>query len=196
MPALAEHQPQPAPVLTQATTRIMRISFLAWATLASIVAAALVTAYLLLWSDGERQPGTPFAASAQDLQALSEEAGAPIYWAGTRSGTRLEVTRTNDDKLYVRYLPQSAPIGDERPEFLTVGTYPYPDAYRATSRSVRRPDTVGVPALDDELVAWSKKRPGSVYIARRGEDVLVEVFSADPEQAQRLALDGSISAVR
>lgn len=195
MPALAEHQPQPAPVLTQATTRIMRLPFLAWVTLASIVAAALATAYLLLWSDGGRQPGTPFAASAQDLQALSADLGAPIFWAGTRTGTRLEVTRTDDDKLYVRYLPEGTPIGDERPKFLTVGTYPYPNAYRATSRSLRQPDTVGVPTLDDELVAWNKKRPGSVYIASRDGDVLVEVFSADPKQAQRLALDGSISAV-
>jgi hypothetical protein len=165
-------------------------------TLAAAAATAAGAALLILGGGDERRPGVPFEASAADLRSLASGLERPLYWAGTRPGTRLEVTETGNGRLYVRYLPRGVPLADKRPDFLTVGTYPYGDAYAATSKALRRPGMVGMPTFEDGLVAWNEKRPSSVYLAYRGSDVLVEIFSPKAADAQRLALSGEIIPVR
>src|SRR3954447_22106351 len=64
------------------------------------------------------------AASVQQLKALAVSLGHPVYWAGTQRGVTYELTRTTDGRVYVRYLPAGVAVGDTRPNYLTVGTYP------------------------------------------------------------------------
>jgi hypothetical protein len=40
---------------------------------------------------------------------------------------------------------------------------------------------------------WSLDRPTSVYVARPGSDLLVEVYSPDAEQARSLARGGTVT---
>jgi hypothetical protein len=39
---------------------------------------------------------------------------------------------------------------------------------------------------------WSTDRPTSVYVARPGSDLLVEVYSPDADQAKALARSGAV----
>ena len=51
------------------------------------------------------------------------------------------------------------------------------------------------PAPAGGLATWSEKRPGSVYVAYPGSDLLVEVFSPDSSEARRLVLDGDVGPI-
>ena len=43
---------------------------------------------------------------------------------------------------------------------------------------------------------WSLERPESVYAASPGSDLLVEVYSPDPESARELVSGGEIAPLR
>jgi hypothetical protein len=43
---------------------------------------------------------------------------------------------------------------------------------------------------------WSLDRPTSVYLARPGSDLLVEVYSPDAEQAKGLVRGGAVAPLR
>ena len=43
---------------------------------------------------------------------------------------------------------------------------------------------------------WSLDRPTSVYVARPGSDLLVEVYSPDPEQARASSRGGAVAPLR
>jgi hypothetical protein len=43
---------------------------------------------------------------------------------------------------------------------------------------------------------WSLERPTSVYVARPGSDLLIEVYSPDAEQAKALARSGAVTPLR
>ena len=160
--------------------------------------AAGATALRRLDKDSVNQDrrGEPYAASSGELRDLAARIDRPVYWAGERPGTRLELTRTDTDRVYVRYLPPGVGVADKRPGFLTIASYPYPGAFKAVSASLKRPGTVGLPALNSGLVAWNTKRPTSVYFAARNSNVLVEVFSPRRNEARRLVLGGDVTPVR
>ena len=140
-------------------------------------------------------PGTPREASVADLRGLAEEADFPIYWAGTAPGTRFELTETSDGRVYVRYLADGAKAGDERPDFLTVGTYPVARAYPVAQEASRREGMAHAQAPAGGLAVWNEERPRSVYVAYPGSDYLVEVFSPDAAEARQLVLDGDVGPV-
>jgi len=169
---------------------------LALATIVSLAAIAVGAAVWLVGdTNAERPSGTPREASVADLRALAEQADSPIYWAGTAPGTRFELTKTPGGKVFVRYLPPGVKVADNRADFLTVATYPYQRAYAATDKSSRQKGMVRAPAPAVGLAAWSERRPGSVYVAYPGLDVLVEIFSPNASEARRLVLDGEVGPV-
>ena len=57
--------------------------------------------------------------------------GIPIYWAGERPGVTYELTKTADNRVFIRYLPAGVPVGRSKP-FLTIGTYPHSNAFVVT----------------------------------------------------------------
>jgi hypothetical protein len=69
------------------------------------------------------------AATTQSLRALARAAGHPIYWAGPQAKVKYELTQVTDGRIYIRYLPKDAKIGDRRAAYLIVATYPVPNAY-------------------------------------------------------------------
>jgi hypothetical protein len=164
------------------------------------VGAALA---LLLTNDGgdgdgagAPDPGVPREVSLQQLRSAAEEVSHPVYWAGSIPGRKLELTETARGHLFVRYLPPGARVGDERPAFTTVGTYPSADAYRATERSAARPGSARREAPGGGIAVWTRDRPTSVYLAYPGLDVLVEVYDPDADRARELALSGDVGPIR
>ena len=166
--------------------------------LTSLALTAAGAVYLLLSEDvkpPKSPPGTPREATVAQLRTLAEHSTTPVYWAGTAPGTRFEVTQTRRGKFFVRYLPAGVKVADKRPDYLTVGTYPYPRAYAATEESAEQKGMDSAAAPGGGLAVWSDRRPSSVYVAYPGADVLVEVFSPKAAQARQLVLKGDVGAV-
>jgi hypothetical protein len=170
--------------------------------IAGIAAAAVIVviAWLLLKDDGssasgEKATGAPTIATAAELRALSDSLGHPLYWAGPLPGTRLELTDEADGRVYVRYLDGSAGPGDPRPDFLTVGTYPVPDATAAIRRASHTPGTKVKQLSNGAVALVNTNKPTSVYIAYPGADSQIEVYDPSAKRALGLVLSGQIKPV-
>ena len=104
-----------------------------------ILAAAAGLAAGVWWfvgRDNDSSKGAePVAASASDLRELPNSVGHVVYWAGPKASLTYELTRTSRGYVYIRYLPRGVEVGDKRPQFLTVATYPKPDAFASVQKA-------------------------------------------------------------
>jgi hypothetical protein len=140
-------------------------------------------------------PGSePVQASVADLVALSRSLGHPIYWAGPQSNARLELTVKQGD-VYLRYLTGNAAIGDQTPKFLSIGTYPYPNAYTTIQALAKHSAERSKPVPGGGLAVTSAQTPTSVYVAYPNQDLEVEVYDPSPARALDIATSGAIAAI-
>lgn len=130
----------------------------------------------------------PRPATQEELAALAQDRGRPIFWVGPSAGRTYELTQASDGSVYVRYLDRGVAVGDERPSFLTVGTYPQPDAFETVREASRREGAQVEEVGDDGLAVASRSRPNSWYLAYPDSEALVEVFSPRPGRARELVL--------
>jgi hypothetical protein len=135
------------------------------------------------------------AASATELQNLAREVGHPVYWVGARAQHTYEVTRNSRGDVFIRYLPADVPVGDQRPNYLTVGTYPVSAAYATLQKSARRKGTISGSLPNRGIYVIGRARPSSVYLAYRGQDLQIEVFSPDPSLARQLVTSRRVRPV-
>jgi hypothetical protein len=170
----------------------------------AVIAVALVAAFLVWYfvirDSGDNSPfsgGQPTEISDSDsgVAKLAGAAGHPVYWVGTRPGTKLEATLLDNGNAYVRYLGSNAEIGDPEPNFLTIGTYPVTNAYGALRDASKQPGAVVKQAPDNGLVVTNTSSPNSVYVAYRDKDLQIEVYDPDPKQARQLATSGAVTPV-
>jgi hypothetical protein len=168
----------------------------------AVVGLALLAAFLvwlLIVRDDEtlRSSGAndPVAVGEADLAALAQSVGHPVYWAGERENTTLELTETNSGNVFIRYLPSGTEVGAEQPAFLTVGTYPYKDAILALEEVGQREGAVVREIEGGGLAVTSGKSPTSVYIAYPDDDLQIEVYDPDAEAALDLATSGEVRPV-
>ncbi len=138
----------------------------------------------------------PEEMAASELADFAAAQSIPVYWAGEKGGTTLEVTRTEDGSIYVRYLEGGAVAGDPSPDFLTVGSYPVADAYGLTTEISQREDAIVGQTDDGGLIVTTTERPESVYIAYPDSDVQIEVFDPNGERSIKLASSGQIVPVQ
>jgi hypothetical protein len=171
-----------------------------WGAVAILALAILIGALLATgaFTEASRETprGAPREVSVQELRDLSGQSRYPVYWAGALLGRRLEVTEDRTGNVYVRYLTGDAVVGDRRPAFTTVGTYPFEGAYEEVRQRAKGRGMTSRSAPGGGLAAWSVEAPSSVYLAYPGSEVLVEVYDPDPRQAGQLALAGEVGPVR
>lgn len=136
------------------------------------------------------------AASESKLRSFAASSSTPVYWAGPREGQTYELTRTADGRVYVRYLPDGVEVGDPRPQFLTVGTYPRPNAWAELRRAAREGGAVSRRLPNDGMMVFSRSRPTSVYVGYAGGRYQIEVYEPSPGSARELVLSGRIVPVR
>lgn len=167
--------------------------------LGAVVALAILAAFVawLVFKGDDNKAKAPgrapaVAASEAKLQALPGQVGHPVYWAGKKTGYTYELTQTSQGNIFVRYLPASAEVGDPRPNFLTVGTYPRRDAYPNLKKLSTKPDAVSRPLAGGGIAVYTKLRPESVYAAYPGKGYQVEVYDPSPTRARHLVFSGQV----
>jgi hypothetical protein len=167
--------------------------------LGALIALGLAT-FLVGWLmlGGKDKPSTQSSVSGVSEAQLREFAASapnPVYWAGARTGQTYELFRTSDGRVYVRYLPAGVKVGDPRPQFLTVGTYPVQKAFAAVKRIGRAPGATTRQLPGGGIAVFSSATP-SVYFAYPGAKYQVEVFTPSPSSARNLVLGGQVVPIR
>lgn len=137
----------------------------------------------------------PVAASPSRLRALSVDIGRPIYWVGPAANTTYELTRTAQDRIYVRYLPQGVPVGTRKASYTIVGTYPVQDAHGVLGQLAKKTGERSFAAPNNGLAVYSVGSPTNVYLAFPGSDEQIEVFDPSPAAARALVSSGRVTPV-
>ncbi len=147
-------------------------------------------------STGGQAVDAPQIVDEQSLEEFAGSVGHEVYWAGPIDGTELELTNTSDGRIYVRYLEDGAEPGDPRPAFLTVGTYPVPDAFEMLDEASTTDE--GFTRLDlanGGLATYSESVPSSVHFAYPDTNYEIEVFDPSPERALELVTTGEVTPI-
>jgi hypothetical protein len=172
-----------------------------WLPLAAGLAIA-VLGMILLWalvikSDEDAADDGPRVVETTDLSDAAERLGHPIYWAGERDKTDLELAEADTGRVYVRYLDEGAEAGTRSTKFMTVVTYPVPNATAALRRALEtRPNAELARGKDGAVVLIDPSTPGSVRLAYPGSDQQVELYTPDVKESIRLATNGSVRPVQ
>lgn len=149
----------------------------------AVVAVALLVAFvvwLVVRGDGTSTTPVPPSAAAvpitpAGLRTLSISTGIPIYWAGPKTGYTYELTKTNDNRVWVRYLPAGVPVGS-RTAYLTVGTYPVTNAFAVTRTVSQRSGSVEVSIGNGGIAFYNESSPANVYFSYPDASYQVEVY--------------------
>ncbi len=174
--------------------------------IAIVVIAAIIAAILLSEGDDSAGEGTspaslpqatdgPVEASLERLQELASSAGHPVYWAGEQPGRGYELTVERDGKIFVRYLDEGVPVGSPEGS-LTVGTYPYSEAFETLEAAATQPGAVTGDAPGGGLVVGNESNPNNVYVAFPGSDFEIEVFDPAEGEALEIATSGAVRPIQ
>ncbi len=134
-------------------------------------------------------------ATLADLRRLAASVGHPVYWAGPQAAKTYERTQTSDGRIYIRYLPQGVEAGSPR-AFLTVGTYPVPNAVAAVQAISKRTGAHTFPTAGGGLAVVDPAHPTSVYLAFTGSNFEIEVFDPSAARARNVVASGRIAPMR
>jgi hypothetical protein len=176
-----------------------------WHVLAGSLIATAIVAGVVVWlvtrGSGSVSPASPVPTNAKALPITVKglktlaSLGIVIYWVGGQPGYSLELRKTADDRVFIRYLPSGVPLGSNKP-YLTIGTYPMKDAFAVTSKLAGKGGSVPVLAGKDNVAFFKPERPTSVFLAHRGLSYQVEVYDPSPGRARELVTSGQLSTVK
>jgi len=169
----------------------------------AVVAVALVIGFVawLVLHDGSSPSSTsPIPAGSKALPISPNglhtlaSLGIPIYWVGRRAGSAYELTKTPDNRVFIRYLPSIADVGTHKPH-LTIGTYPARDAFAVARRRAGLSGSVKVP-VGRGVAYYRSDTPTNVFLAYPGVADTVEVYDPSPGRARDLVASGQVVAAR
>ena len=173
------------------------------AIIAVAIAVAFVAWLLVRGGDSNTTPSTttgqavgPVATSEDELRSLSDELGHPLYWAGPIPDRTYELTRTSDNRVFIRYLPKGVPVGIRQAAYTIVGTYPVENAYKVLQTLAKKPDESSFSAPSDGFAVYSTTQANNVYLAYPGSNLQIEVYDPSPQKARGLITSGQVAAVR
>jgi hypothetical protein len=187
-----------------------------WARLSSVrigaVVAIAVAAAFVIWlvvrgnddsssttnttsTTSAQPPIGPVAATPARLRSLSTESNQPIYWVGPRRGQTYELTRTAGGRVYVRYLPPGAKVGNRQADYTIVGSYPTKNAMKVLQDLAKQPGEKSVQTPGGGVAVYSTNAPTNVYVAFPGSDTQIEVFDPSARKARRLVTTGRVAPV-
>jgi hypothetical protein len=173
----------------------------------ALALVVLAVAMLVVWltsgdddssqgNSDQRKSRVSQKAKVVSVDALRTAAAQePIYWAGARQGARLELSRPEAGRTFVRYLTEGAEPGNRDPDYLTVGTYASTNPAAKLRRQGKEPGGVLGTAPGGAVVYFNRSEPLSVYVAFPGVDAQIEVYDPAFNQALRLVNSGQIVPV-
>jgi hypothetical protein len=168
-------------------------------TAVALALAAAVAVWLIVKSDDDAGSSagstSANAATMSTLRALPGELGHHVFWAGPRAMYKYELTQVNDN-IFIRYLPYGIHVGDPRPDYLTIGTYPRARAYRLLEQTGRDRQWQSRRTAGGGIAVWRQSRPQSVYLAFPRSTVQIEVYDPSATRARRLATTGAVRPIR
>lgn len=171
----------------------------------AVIAVALVAAllvWLLVKDDGSDSESESSAATTAAVKVVPEDellealggVGYPVYWAGARLGVEYEVSRAEEGRTYVRYLPEGEEAGSEQP-FLTVGSYQQPGALARIRELGQEPGAILVKIAGGGVAYAAGPEATNAYMAFPGVGTQVEVFDPRTGRALRLIRSGAVVPV-
>lgn len=163
--------------------------------MAGLVLVGLFAWLILNGADSQKSSGGAEVVTADSLRAAVAAQATPVYWAGERQDTELELSREGSARTYVRYLTGNANAGDRRADFLTVGTYAQADPVATLRQQGNKPGAVLGQAPGNATVYFNRADPGSVYLAYPGIPVEIEIYDPNFKRALQLVNSGQIVAV-
>ena len=137
----------------------------------------------------------PVKASADALRKVASVVGHPVFWVTGQTPATYELTQTARGQIYIRYLPKDVALGDPRPNFLTVGTYPQSNAFAAVQRGAKQAGAIVAHLPDGGVMVSQKAKPTSVFFATPTSSVLVEVFDPTAGRAATLVTSGAVEPI-
>jgi hypothetical protein len=136
----------------------------------------------------------PSLESLAALRASAASSRTPVYWAGARGGTQLELTKTPTGAIFVRYLPKSAEAGDRR-AFLTVAVYPRPNGFAEVKSAASEKGSRTIDLAGGGIAVYDDGSAQNVHLAYPGQTYQIEVFAPQAGVARRLVESGAIRPV-
>jgi hypothetical protein len=140
--------------------------------------------------------GAPVGLSESELVDKAGSFSHVAYWVGPQQGTdEYELTETPDGRIYVRYLTGGAGVGDDSPNFLTVGTYAFPDAKKGLRTAESANQLKSVDSGPRYSVADGLSGNNVYVVFDDQPDLQVEVFSPQPGEARDLVDSGALKPI-
>ncbi|MBU3691254.1 MAG: hypothetical protein FGM38_04315 [Solirubrobacterales bacterium] len=148
---------------------------------------ALVVGGLLVWAlvpggrAGRQAPvDDPFngarLVSLERAGEMVEAVGHPVFWAGRLPGMRVAMNEDSRQNVHVRYLPDGVDPETSSNQYFTVGSYPFSQAFEATSRLAGEPGRAPV-EFPGGVGFLDRMRGDRLVLSFRGHpDLQVEVF--------------------
>lgn len=125
--------------------------------------------------DAEALDTAPRIVDLEEIAAVADSVGHPVYWAGERPPDQVELVQEPSGNVFLRYLPPGVEAGDERGGFLTVGTYPFADPVAGIEETAA--DSGGeVRTAPDGAKVLVSPSSDSVYLAYPDAELQVEVY--------------------
>ncbi len=157
-----------------------------------LVAALIAVVVIAILGGGEDEvsltPGEPQIVSVSQLEGFANDANRTVYWVGEREETEIELTETDNGRIFVRYLPEGG--AEKTTEALTVASYPLKGAAADLERTAGKGGGEQIAKSDDgAVVLIDPKSPNNVHMAYPGEAIQIEVFSPVAGEALRLSKD-------
>jgi hypothetical protein len=136
----------------------------------------------------------PVIASVGQLREAAASSAVPIYWVGSRKGTRIEFTLAPGGPIIVRYLPPGTRAG-ARGSFLTIATYPRPNGYREVLASATEPNATTMKLAGGGIAVYNSDEPTNFHVAYPGQPYQIEVFAPERGLARTLVSGGEVRPV-
>jgi hypothetical protein len=171
---------------------------------AAIILAIVLIVWLSASSGGDSSstsstPASSASSAGKTVSVVPESGllgamkgvGYPVYWAGPRAGVEYEVSRVDEGRTYVRYLPRGEEVESKKP-FLTVGSYEEQDALANLRKLGQTPGAILVDIPGNGSAYAESPKATSAYMAFPGVDVQVEVYDPQGGEALELIRSGAI----
>lgn len=169
--------------------------------IAALIALVVIVVVIVNLSGGSDNSSSSTGESST-REALSEselisQAGGlehAVFWVGSRPGTEsYELTTAGGGNIYIRYLSDGAKAGDPRPDFLTIGTYPVPNAKEALHKAQKTHTGYNLTSHEGYETLEGKSGTDAYVVFDDQPELQIEIFSPNPGEAAELATSGALA---